>query len=226
MTDSMTFLPYGEQTVLIQVHKDSLQAACGQVASIMKAFEHHREDYITEIVPAFDSVMVKYDFRAISFDTLVEALTVNLSNLTDNEVAGKQYQLPICYDGVYAPDMEIVCQQTGLSVDEVIDQHLQTNFTVMMTGFMPGFAYLGELPETLAVARKTVPRVRVEAGSVGLAGRMTGIYSTDSPGGWQIIGKSINLLQFQLDQDIRLSTGDHISFHRVSATEFQNNPYS
>ena len=86
---------------------------------------------------------------------------------------------------------------------------------------MPGFAYLGELPEQMTVARKTTPRLRVPEGSVGLAGRLTGIYSTESPGGWQIIGKSINLLQFQLDADIRIVSGDRIKFYEVSVHELQ-----
>ena len=90
-----------------------------------------------------------------------------------------------------------------------------------MTGFMPGFAYLGELPEKLSVGRKTVPRLRVEEGSVGLAGRLTGIYATSSPGGWQIIGKSVNLLRYQLKNDVKISTGDLIVFRRVSKDELQ-----
>jgi inhibitor of KinA len=127
----------------------------------------------------------------------------------------------VCYEGAYAPDLEDVARQQGLSVREVIELHCAGVYRVYMIGFLPGFPYLGAVDQRLEVPRKPRP-VPVAAGGVGIAGKQTGIYPLNSPGGWSIIGRTpVRLFDSQTDPPVRLQTGDRVEFYPIPTEEFR-----
>lgn len=134
--------------------------------------------------------------------------------------SGRSFRIPVCYEGPYAPDLADVARQQELSVQEVIGLHTAGVYRVYMIGFLPGFPYLGTLDERLEVPRKKRP-VPVAAGGVGIAGRQTGIYPLNSPGGWSIIGRTpIRLFDPAADPPVRLQTGDLVEFYPIPTEEF------
>jgi KipI family sensor histidine kinase inhibitor len=129
--------------------------------------------------------------------------------------------IPVCYGGEFGPDLDEVAELCGLAADEVVALHVGGEYLAYMIGFAPGFPYLGGLPDKLAVPRKAVPRLRVPAGSVGLAGQQTGIYPLASPGGWQIIGRTpIRLFTPERMPPTLLQAGDIVRFRVISHEEY------
>ncbi|GGA83049.1 hypothetical protein GCM10011511_02590 [Puia dinghuensis] len=135
---------------------------------------------------------------------------------------GQFFRIPVCYEGEYAPDLQWVAAQQGLTPKEVIDIHVASTYRVYMVGFLPGFPYLGTVDRRLQLPRKPQP-VTVVAGGVGIAGMQTGIYPLTSPGGWQIIGRTpVKLFDVEADPPIRLQAGDNVQFYPVSAKAFRD----
>lgn len=133
---------------------------------------------------------------------------------------GRLFRIPVCYQAEYAPDLDWVTHRTGLSREEVIGIHCAITYRVYMIGFLPGFCYMGRVDPRLELPRKQRP-VTVVAGGVGIAGMQTGIYPLNSPGGWQIIGRTpVQLFDPQADPPVRLQSGDQVQFYPVSAVEF------
>jgi len=134
---------------------------------------------------------------------------------------GQLHHIPCCYE--FQLDLERIARYTGLSNDQVIQRHAEIVYTVYAIGFCPGFPYLGYLPESLcSVPRLDTPRVRVEAGSIGLTGRQTGIYTEARPGGWNLIGRTPLELVNVADGYFPLRTGDRVQFRRIDEGEHRN----
>ena len=131
------------------------------------------------------------------------------------------WRIPVCYDAEFGIDLEEVCSTLRLSKDELIKQHTSYQYIVYGIGFLPGFMYLGGLPESLEIPRRAEPRLQVAKGSVGLAGKQTGIYPQDSPGGWNIIGNCpIPLFNPSLKDPCFVKVGDKIQFQKISRAEY------
>jgi inhibitor of KinA len=134
---------------------------------------------------------------------------------------GHSFRIPVCYEGPHSPDLEGIAAQLGLSVQEVVELHSAGVYRVYSIGFLPGFPYLGIIDQRLQAPRKPRP-VPVKAGSVGIAGGQTGIYTLNSPGGWHIIGRTpLRLFDADADPPVRLGTGDRVEFYPVSSGEFE-----
>jgi inhibitor of KinA len=135
---------------------------------------------------------------------------------------GNTFRIPVCYEKEYAPDLEWVAIEKGLSAAEVIELHCAVIYRVYMVGFLPGFSYMGSVDQRLELPRKPLP-VNVVAGGVGLTGRQTGIYPLNSPGGWQIIGRTpTKLFDAGTNPPVRLQSGDRVQFYPVSGVEFRD----
>ena len=130
-------------------------------------------------------------------------------------------RVPVCYDGDLAPDLADVAAFGGCSTDQVIARHVDRTYRVYMVGFIPGFAYLAEVDESIAAPRRKTPRTAVPPGSVAIAGGQTGIYPAATPGGWNIIGRT-KVKPYDPDRDdpLLLHVGDNVQFHRISRHEF------
>jgi inhibitor of KinA len=191
----------------------------------------HPLDGIIDRIVAYSSVSVFYDptqvyDRTALSEWLLEAWrhTATAPPSSDRRevpLPGREVvPIPVCYEGEYAPDLEAVAREKGLLPGEVIDLHCSVEYRIYMIGFLPGFPYMGKIDPRIEIPRKMRP-VPVIAGGVGIAGSQTGIYPLNSPGGWQIIGRTpLRLFSLHTDPPILLRAGDRVRFYPVSTAEF------
>jgi len=189
-------------------------------------------------VPAYTTLTVFFDPLQViqsdlpgtdCFDKVSAYLTGLKNNRQDILITHPgTITIPVCYDGLFGPDIEEVASHTKLTPQEVISLHSKAIYKVYMIGFVPGFAYLGGMAEALATPRRATPRNAVPAGSVGIAGMQTGVYPLETPGGWQIIGRTpLKMFNADRPQPALLKAGDQVVFKPIDKSEFDhlaNNP--
>jgi inhibitor of KinA len=189
-------------------------------------------DGLIEVVAAYSTVTVFYDpvrvrrfSSPLSPSKKVEEILYELSTRsteTDLQQDAEVISIPVCYDREFALDLQWLVDFLKVSEKDIIKNHIQSEYAVFMIGFVPGFPYMGILPEILESPRKQTPRTMVPAGSVGIAGRQTGIYPFDSPGGWQIVGRTpLKLFSTDAKNHSLLQAGDHVRFFSISKEEFK-----
>jgi KipI family sensor histidine kinase inhibitor len=165
---------------------------------------------------------IGYNPSVIRFEALcnkIKALKIQKTKTPDS----RKLNIPVCYEEDFAIDLKEVKSQTGLSTSEIINIHTSTLFQVYMMGFLPGFPYLGKVPEALFCKRKDNPRLKVPARSVGLAGYQTGIYPSQAPGGWQIIGQTpLDIFDASKAHPFLFRAGDQVQFQEISGFDFEN----
>jgi inhibitor of KinA len=185
-----------------------------------------------EALPAYSSVSIYYDIALLrkkisSQKKVYEWIRVELEklmriDLTGMQIAGNFVRIPVCYENEFAPDLYWLAGQKNISPEEVVRLHTSKRYRVYMLGFLPGFAYMGEVEEKIAIPRKPQPQ-QITAGSVGIAGKQTGIYPLNSPGGWQIIGRTpLKLFDKDKNGPCLLSAGDQVEFYLITKDEFEN----
>lgn len=176
---------------------------------------------VVETLPTFRSLMVHYDPLETSAAELTRGIEGLLGDLGHVAGESRRWRFPACYEGEFAPDLEDVAKRTGLSPEAVVETHRTTEYHVYMIGFMPGFPYMGDLPEKLRLPRRESPRLRVPRGSVAIAMNQTAIYALESPGGWHLIGTTpVRLFDLKAERPALLTAGDKVVFEPVSAAEF------
>ena len=211
----MNLTPLGDQAALLYFPDESAAFAfAGRARNLL-------QPWLVDVVQAYTSVAVYFDLGQTRFaevSRLLQPLADQPASPTESTTS-RQHVIPCCYE--LGPDLERVAKHTGLSTDDVIRLHTETEYTVYAIGFCPGFPYLGYLPPQLCgVPRLDSPRLRVEAGSVGLTGRQTGIYTEPRPGGWNLLGRTPLELVNVADGYFPLRTGDRVRFRRVDEAEF------
>ena len=181
---------------------------------------------IIEAVPTYRSLFIIYNPLILSIDDLKKRLHLIEKGLKQTPFPEpKLTQIPVVYGGTYGPDLEGVAKYHQISAEDVIRLHCSKPYFIYMIGFMPGFPYMGELPEELATPRLKTPRLLVPAGSVAIAQRQTGIYSMDSPGGWQILGRTpTKMFDPEREPPALLQMGDLVQFCQISEEEFKEWP--
>jgi inhibitor of KinA len=138
------------------------------------------------------------------------------------EQVTRYFEIPVCYSKKFALDIDQLAEQNELSAEEIIYIHTSKTYTVFMLGFLPGFAYMGEVDHRIAFARKPTP-IKLFAGAVGIAGKQTGIYPLESPGGWQIIGRTpIKVFKREDKNPVLFQPGDEVKFYPITEHEFEN----
>lgn len=175
---------------------------------------------VTDVVPAFGSSAVHFDPTVTSFETVAEWLaSVSTEPQADN--TPKLVELPIAYGGDFGPDIEAIASHAGVSCDEVVRRHAAAEYSVGAIGFQPGFPYLEGLPRELHTPRQATPRTEVAVGSVGIGGPYTGVYPSESPGGWNLIGRTpLTLFDTRRVEPSLLRAGDRVRFRPIDAAEF------
>ena len=153
---------------------------------------------IKNCVPSYNKILIQFDPLLNQKKEIINFLQNKNKKKLNNPSINKHIEIPICYEDEFALDIKEIVKKTKLSKQKIINIHLKTNFYVYMIGFMPGFPYLGGLDERISFPRLSTPRIKVPAGSVGIAGKQTGIYPFESPGGWNIIGRT-ELSLFDVD---------------------------
>jgi len=177
---------------------------------------------VVEVVPTFRSLMVHLDPLVTDPATLATAIGGLAFDEGRESGTGRMVHIPVLYGGEAGPDLDALAAECGLSPDDVVRRHGAVRFHAYMLGFLPGFAYLGDLPAELRVPRLSEPRLRVPAGSVGVAGELTAVYPSQSPGGWRLIGRTpISLFDPAREQPSLLQPGDRVRFDAVDAGQFE-----
>lgn len=203
-------LPFGESALLVELDDD--RQAQALAASLAAA----PIPGMVEAVPGLSSLLVEFD-PAVVTDPAAQ-LARHLESLRPVAVEGRRRCIPVVYGGEHGPDLGSVAELCGLTESEVVELHGAADLRVLFNGFAPGFAYLGHLPEGLDVPRLATPRTRTPAGSVAIAERMTGIYPSELPGGWPVIGRTpVTLFDAQRQPPAYLAPGDVVSFEPIEA---------
>lgn len=177
---------------------------------------------ITDIIPTFRSVLINYLPVKIAYNEIVTRVNVILETNRQAETKSMRiHMIPVCYGGEFGPDLEDVAEFAGLGVEDTIALHSSKPYLIYMLGFLPGFSYLGGLDMRLAMPRLETPRIRIEAGSVGIGGESTGIYPLASPAGWRLIGRT-PLKTYDPDREIPIlyEAGEYIQFVPIDLEEY------
>jgi len=218
----MKLAPLGEEAVLVYLPDEA--TAVRFAAAVRNA----NPPWLHDVVPAYGSVGVFFDADHIGTADVMQWLQSRSISPAFTPGSAKPgaspglngFTIPVCYE--FAPDMPRVCEQTGLTSDDVIRLHTATTFTVYAIGFVPGFPYMGYLPtELCGVGRLPSPRVRVEPGSVGLTGKQTGIYPLPRPGGWNLIGRTPVTIVDVASGFFPLRVGDVVRFERIDEQRYR-----
>jgi inhibitor of KinA len=210
----------GDSVTIVEFEERIDERVNAQAIALANRVERAQIAGVRDIVPTYRSVAVYFDPLRIDYAALQEVLSRAGEHLvgegaTDRAV-GTPVRIPVRYGGEHGPDLGDVAAFAGLSEAEVVAKHVAVSYRVFMMGFVPGFPYMGTVDATIAAPRRTTPRVRVPAGSVGIAGSQTGIYPTETPGGWQLIGRTnVPLFDLSRPAPFLLKAGDTVEFYPV-----------
>ena len=220
MYDEPVFRPAGDQAVLVELGDEISPDTNARVHGLARTIEEAGVAGVIDLIPAYDSLLVQYDARAVSMEELRARIVDLDSERVESSGGGRVVELPVLYGGEHGPDIERVAEHAGMPVGDVIGLHSGTDYLVYMLGFTPGFPYLGGLDDRLATPRVATPRLEIPGGSVGIAESQTGVYPLTSPGGWNIIGRTpLSLFDPTREPPSLLAPGDLVRFVPLDGPE-------
>lgn len=223
MNQAIRYLPAGDKAIVVEFGNEIKKEINHKVMALYHAINSRHIKGIEELIPTYRSLMVQYNPSQVVYKELIDGLK-ELSENLDEEKLSKQriIEVPVIYGQEFGPDIEFVASHNNMSVDEVIQIHTSNDYLIFMLGFTPGFPYLGGMSDKLATPRLETPRKKIPVGSVGIAGKQTGIYPIESPGGWQLIGRTpINLYDPYREPPILMQAGDFIRFVSVGLEDYR-----
>ena len=224
--------------LIVYADLDELLLANHVIKQLSRAILQRRPSYLLEYIPSYKSLFLEFDLleadlyearafvkSCLSEASFIHAVSDDLKALQGGAIdvaCNKAHRIPVCYELLDLPsDLEKVSQETSLTCKEVIATHCTSQLQVFATGFLPGFAYLGEIDESIQIPRLSQPRARVPSGAVAIADKQTAIYPIESPGGWHILGYTpISLISENPEKASLLQVGDRIQFYEISAKEY------
>jgi inhibitor of KinA len=216
------FQAASDQTLLVHLGDEIGATTHERVMRLLRVLQREPIKWVRNIQPAYCSLLITFDGAAVGH---AEALA-KISELEKRAekmpaATGRVVEIPVCYGGEFGPDLEWVAAQHGLTAERVVELHIAPTYQAYFLGFAPGFAYLGDLAEEIAVPRLETPRKEVAAGSVGIGGRQTAVYPFGTPGGWRLIGRT-PLEIFQKDREPMglIAIGDQVKFRPITRAEF------
>lgn len=227
----------GDHALVFSLEEKMSEEIIEKIMALKKIIEGLHFDFIKELIPSYHTLTLVYDIdlfyqnnialknneSVIEFgNSLLNAFKHSTTNINTENASEKIIQIPVCYDERLGIDLENIVSKNKISIEEIIKIHTEETYLVYCLGFLPGFAYMGKVNECIQIARHASPRKEVQAGSVGIAGMQTGIYPMNSPGGWQIIGRT-PIKIFDKDPSIlgKLSAGNRIQFYPIAFAEFE-----
>ncbi|MBV9989633.1 MAG: 5-oxoprolinase subunit PxpB [Chitinophagaceae bacterium] len=225
------FYPCGDHALTLELGNRIDRQINQQVIALFQFLQDRRLPWIKDLIPSYHTLTVVYDLlqltgsenKTTAYDQALTLMQQAIAACELKTTASRKVQIPVCYDPVFGPDLSFIADAHGLSVAETIALHLSRSYRVYLLGFLPGFAYMGSVDEKIATPRRSSPRVSVAAGSVGIAGEQTGIYPFESPGGWQLLGRTpLRLFDAHRAQPALLQPGDEVQFYAIDITEFNN----
>ncbi|HBF43159.1 MAG TPA: allophanate hydrolase [Desulfobacteraceae bacterium] len=212
----------GDRGLLVELGDDISPEVNQSVRELFITLKGDRIDGVVEITPGYRSLLVIYDPLTIPLTTLRGTIdNIQRTNHHPQFSTPNLIKIPVVYGGKYGPDLEWLAEYHKMTIKEVIRLHTGSTYKVYMVGFMPGFPYMGELPEELATPRRETPRTAVPQGSVGIAQKQTGIYPVEGPGGWRIIGRTpLRLFDPLKSPPTPLKMGGIVCFYTINEEEF------
>ncbi len=188
---------------------------------ILESIENNKIKGILNCTPSYNKLIINFDLAEVKSEAIIEFIKGNDYSKIFLSEKSKLVEIPICYDEQFALDIKRLEKKTKLNFNEIVNEHLNTEFFVYMIGFVPGQPFLGDLNKNLYHDRLDTPRVKISQGSVGIVEKFCTIYTFESPGGWNIIGKTpLNLFNIKKDESSLLSPGDSVKFKSVTKENF------
>lgn len=214
--------PFGDRAIELSWPQKIELKTLYNIHSVSKKINEHYHDAPVQLVPAYASLLVRFNYP-IDLKAELDCLrNIVVSNTGDFKKIRHRWHIPVCYDDSFAWDVEVICKRHGIDKTTLIDLHTGTDYPIYFFGFLPGFFYLGDLDKRLHCPRKETPRLQVPKGSVGIGGMQTGVYPQDSPGGWQIIGRTpITLFDVNKTIPVFAEVGDVIRFYPIHLEEYK-----
>ena len=221
---NVRFLLTGDTSLSAEFGNEISESINAQIRAFTIALEKSGIPGIVELVPTYRSCMIHYDPGVISCAVLTHRLEGLLDKLDSINIPPSDVlEVPVLYGGEMGPDLSFVAEHAGIPEQEVVDIHTSTEYLIYMLGFTPGFTYLGGMSDKLETPRLKQPRVKIPAGSVGIAGKQTGVYPIDSPGGWQLIGRTpVKMYDPDRETPILPKAGQYIKFRSVDQKEYDD----
>ncbi|PKP34030.1 MAG: allophanate hydrolase [Bacteroidetes bacterium HGW-Bacteroidetes-17] len=220
----MKIIPSGDSAMLVRFGNEITEKINTRVHDLHFMLDELKVKGIIEMVPAYTDLLILYDPLKVSYDGLNQIINEEIKKPgKQGTIKQRIIEIPVCYDEEFGSDLAEVSEHTGLSKDEIIRIHSNSKYLVYMLGFTPGFSYLGGMDERIACPRKKIPRQNIPAGSVGIADKQTGIYPIESPGGWQLIGRTpLNLFNPEREEVFLCQAGDQLQFIPIEKVEFES----
>jgi len=211
-----------DQSLLVYFGHQITLEANENVRRLLRLLELEPVAGVRNLHPAYCSLLIKFDALGMAHDELEAMLRQYLNRLDEVKLPEpRRVEIPVCYSGEFGPDLAEVCKLRGMTEAQAIELHSSVEYLVYFLGFVPGFAYLGDLPKELLTPRLASPRKRVPAGSVGIAGNQTGVYPFSTPGGWRLLGRTpVKMFRAENDGLSLLSIGDRVRFTPISRERF------
>lgn len=230
------FYPLGENAIMVEFGKCIDPEINRKVMALVAYLEQHPFSGMLEYISAYKNVTIFYDpllvnalpitveegDMPLSYRKMIKVIEKILASIDINKSSkAKIVEIPVCYGGEFGPDIEFVAEHNHLSVKEVIDIHSSGEYLVYMIGFAPGFPFLGGMSEKIATPRRSSPRLAIPVGSVGIAGSQTGAYPIETPGGWQLIGRTpVEVFCPQNNPPTLLDAGNVVKFKPITLDEY------
>jgi KipI family sensor histidine kinase inhibitor len=215
MSVSVNARPLGDSAIALSLGDSKSKELLARVHALTRRLSALDLENVNDVVPSYLAVTVFYDSLKVPYEEMKRVLLAACASMTESSsqpLENREHRILVRYDG---EDLPAVAERTGMSVDDVIRVHSSRTYTVDLLGFVPGYAYLSELPVELQLPRRQQPRPRVAAGTVAIAGSHTGIYPLDTPGGWHLIGRTeVALFDPLRAPPALLSPGDSVRFVR------------
>lgn len=213
----------GDAAVAVQFEARIDAVINARVIRLAELVQSRRVAGVRDVVPTFRSVAVYFDPLRTRLDGLIEWLEEAARGVDASlRSSGTLIQVPVCYGGDFGPDLPGVARFAEMTPEDVVEAHAGTLYQVFMLGFVPGFAYLGSVDPRIAAPRHSTPRVRVPAGSVGIAGAQTGVYPMETPGGWQLIGRTpVKPFDLSRPEVCLFKAGDRVQFVPIVPSDFE-----
>ncbi|WP_194767821.1 5-oxoprolinase subunit PxpB [Tamlana sp. I1] len=219
----LSYKAYGDRAILVEWPKLIAEDILKDVLNFKEKIKASDLENIAEIRSAYQSLLIIFD-AAFSFETEVKSLQNLYKTETKSlELQSTLWRIPVCYDASFGLDLDAISDAKNISKTDLIKRHTQAIYSIYFIGFLPGFLYLGGLDEVLWTPRKATPRMKIAKGAVAIGGNQTGIYPTESPGGWNIIGNSpIDFFNLNNERPCFSKAGDRIQFYAVSLKEYHD----
>ena len=203
----------------VNINENTTPSLSAKISGVSRYLRQSYEDVIINVTPAYRSTLIQFDVLKTNHQQISELIVESLTRSFDVDLpTGILHQIPVFYDSSVAADLDGICLEKNISVKELIELHTSVCYDVYVVGFLPGFAYLGYIPEQLQMQRHRSFRSNIPAGSVAVADRQTAVYPTESPGGWQVIGRTPKQL-LENYQSV-LQSGDRVRFSSITQSEF------